>query len=120
MVASTASRIRAAGRDQVAPYRFSTWGLIWLPSPSRNRPLLSSCRSYAACARCIGLRGVAIATLVIRSTSTPAVAAATSGKNTSCGPSKVNSPSTPVVASSAARAAAASGRASSWMSRSTG
>lgn len=118
LTASTISRIWATGRSQVAPYLCSMWGRICEPRPSRKRPLVSSWRSYAVWARCIGLRGIAIATLVIRSVSTTP-AAATSGTNTSCGPSNVKSPSTPAATSSCARSAAASGRASSWTSRST-
>ena len=56
------------------------------------------------CARCSGLRGPAIATLVIRS-SDGCPAATTNGRNTSFGPSKVKAPSAPSSASSAACAA---------------
>src|SRR6478752_5509016 len=58
---------------------------------------------------CSGLRGNAIATLVMRSV-VPAVAvlASTSGKNTSWEFSNVNRPSAPVAASSRARSAAPS------------
>lgn len=116
--APTISRIRAAGGDQRAPYLFSMWGWTCEPRPRRNRPPLMSCRSHAVWARCIGERGIAIATLVIRSASTwPAIAA--SGRKTSCGPSKVNSPAAPAAVSSRARARARSGRASSWRSTST-
>ena len=102
--ASTISRIRSAGGVHVAPYRCSMCGRICDPSPSRNRPRDITCRSYAACARCSGLRGIAIATLVIRSAST-APAATASGRNTSCGPSNVNTPAAPASTSSRARAA---------------
>ena len=59
---------------------------------------------------CSGLRGKAMATLVMRSRR-PAVAAlaSTSGKNTSWEFSNVNRPSVPVAISSAARSAAPSG-----------
>ncbi len=57
---------------------------------------------------CNGLRGGAIATLVVKSR--PVVPAAiNSGKKTSCWPSKVNNPSAPVAAMSAALAAACTG-----------
>ena len=104
LVASTCSRMRAAGRDHCAPNRFSMWARTCDPSPSRKRPRLSSCRSYAALAMCIGLRGNEIVTFVMRSTST-SPAASTSGKKTSCPPSKVNTPSAPRSASSRARRA---------------
>lgn len=57
---------------------------------------------------CNGLRGGAIATLVIKSRLVVS-AAISSGKKTSCWPSKVNSPSAPVAAISAALAAACAG-----------
>ena len=49
------------------PNRFSICGLIWDPRPSRKWPWVSTWRSYAAFARCIGLRENAIATFDARS-----------------------------------------------------
>ena len=37
-IASTNSRIRAAGFDHSIENRFSMWGLIWLPRPRTKRP----------------------------------------------------------------------------------
>ena len=45
LIASTISRMRAAGRDHVEPKRRSICGLICEPRPSRNRPFVSTWRS---------------------------------------------------------------------------
>ena len=103
--ASTVSRIRATGRSKSAPNRRSTWVRIWVPSPRVNRPPDNACRSHALCAMCTAFRGNAIATLVITARSVAAAASA-SGRNTSWGPSKVNTPSTPARSSRAASVAA--------------
>ena len=55
------SRIRGAGCDHGMEKRLVMCGLIWLPMPSMNRPLLSSCRSLARTASVMGLRAKATA-----------------------------------------------------------
>ena len=44
-IARMSSRIRAAGCDHGIENRFSMCGLIWLPSPRRNRPFEYAWRS---------------------------------------------------------------------------
>ena len=73
--------MRAAGCDHVAEKRFSMWALIWLPSPSMNRPPEYACRSQPTLARCIGLRGNATVMPVPSSSRSVCSAASSNGKN---------------------------------------
>ena len=60
-MAEISSRILGAGWDQGIENRFSMWGLIWEPRPSRNRPWDAVWRSLATTARFMGLRAKATA-----------------------------------------------------------
>ncbi len=61
LMASTISRILAAGRDHSIEKRLVMCGLIWVPSPRMNRPLLWNCRSFPRLASSIGFRAKATA-----------------------------------------------------------
>ena len=69
------------------------WGLICEPSPRIARPADSACRSQPMWARVIGLRANATAIAVASSIRSVCSAASVSGKNGSCGPSNVYTPS---------------------------
>ena len=101
--ASTISRIRAAGRLHSIENRLVMCGLIWLPSPSTNRPCDSACRSQPMLASSIGLRANATAMAVPSSMLAVSGAATASGRNGSWGPSTVHAPEYPDSSSSAAR-----------------
>ena len=79
--ASTSSRIRGAGWDHGIEYRFSMWGLIWLPRPSRNRPCDMVWRSLAVTASVIGLRAKATAIPVPTWSRSVCSAASARGRN---------------------------------------
>jgi hypothetical protein len=85
--------MRGAGCDHGMLNRFSMWALIWLPSPSMNRPPEYSCRSLAIWARFIGLRANATAMPVPSCSDSVCSAASSSGKNGSWLVSAVHTPS---------------------------
>ena len=102
MIASTISRMRATGLLHVIEKRFSMCGRICEPRPSTNRPPDIRCSRSAICARSMGLRANTIAMFVKSVARVVCSPARTSGKNGSCGPSAVYSPSKPMPSSSRA------------------
>ena len=84
--------MRAAGWLHSIENRLVMWGLIWLPSPSTNRPPVSACRSHPMFASSIGLRAKATAIDVPSSISEVLPAATASGRNGSCDVSAVHAP----------------------------
>ena len=75
------SRMRGAGCDHGMEKRFVMCGLIWLPIPSMNRPLVSSWRSLATTASVIGLRAKATVIPVPNSSFSVAAAPMAMGRN---------------------------------------
>ena len=73
--------MRAAGCDHGMLKRFSMWGLICEPRPSRNRPFENAWRSLAMLASVIGLRANATTMPVPSSMRSVRSAAMRSGKN---------------------------------------
>ena len=96
-MASTNSRIRAAGRDHGIESRRVTWGLIWDPSPSTKRPFEKAFRSWPMLASVMGLRAKATAMAVARSTRSVCSAASTSGKKGSFEISALTAPAQPAA-----------------------
>ena len=62
--APTYSSIRSMGASHGTENRPSMFCLIWVPRPSPNRPPDRACKSQAAMAVTIGLRGKATTTAV--------------------------------------------------------
>jgi len=87
------SRMRGAGCDHGIENRRSMCGLIWLPRPRVNRPLVAKCRSLAVAASVIGVRANATAIEVPSSRVVVTPAAAARGRKGSWPVSAVAAPS---------------------------
>ena len=96
------SRMRGAGCVHGMEKRFVMCGLIWLPIPSMNRPLVSSWRSLATTASVIGLRAKATVMPVPKSSLSVAVAPTAMGRNGSWLVSADHTPSYPLASALAA------------------
>ena len=112
--------------SQIRPHIEKRYGATWSPPAARMREIVLAVKAILTSwqdGTPLDFRGehtrhtLMPPTFVIRSASTEPAHAA-SGRNTSCGPSKVNSPAAPASTSSRARAAACSGGTSSWRSSS--
>ena len=80
-IASTNSRMRAAGCDHGIEKRFVMCGLICEPKPRMKRPPEKACRSLAVTAVVMGLRANATAMLVPSSMRSVASAASNKLRN---------------------------------------
>ena len=92
-IASTNSRIRAAGFDHGIEKRLVMCGSTCEPRPRLNRPPDRSCRSFASTAVLIGLRANATAIDVPNSIVDVVPAATPSATNGSCWASATQNPS---------------------------